>query len=262
MMDVENFWKLEGGEVNRVAIDLMRTQKPDSQLKKWLKVPGADCLLFDTITPEWITPVEKLGLPCYAMGGSVGRGSGVLSGTGFKLAQHIGKVIRELVELEHQKILLVMGRATDKSMSQVVHEQAAQVIAKYEKTKKVSLSAIMPDFANPTDWQSYWQETLPKECPSVVITDSVYLGLSLHNFCLTRRIQMPRDLSMVVLDDAEFFTWLNPIPTRYRYRKEQAFRHFRRWVRSGFVPGTTKFFTTDFVKGQTLGKATHGLRLR
>lgn len=39
--------------------------------------------------------------------------------------------------------------------------------------------------------------------------------------------RLPRDLSMVVLDAAEFLTWLNPTPTRYRYKKEQAFRHFR-----------------------------------
>ena len=258
VMRIENFWKIEQGEVNRVECDLARIRKPDSQLKKWLETSEPDCLLFDTIPRHWVKSVEELGIPCYAMGGSVGQSNGVLSGSGFRLAQHVEKVLHDLLELEHQRILIVMGRATDEEMKNEIHEETAQILAQHQREKEISLSAMIPDLINPSDWANWWKEALLKECPSVVITDSVYLALSLHNFCLARKIQMPRDLSMVVLDDAEFLTWLAPLPTRYRYKNDQAFRHFRSWVRGGFVPGTTKFFTRNFVEGQTLGRVGEG----
>ena len=252
LIQIENFWKVDQGELNRVECDLSRIRKPKAQLKKWLKTSETDCLLFETIPPHWLNPVENLGLPCYAMGGSIGNSMGILSGSGFKLAEHIAKSLQKLIELGHREILLVMGRATDKSMKSAIQAQTDRILADHQE---VSLSAMIPDLVSLTDWENWWHKELVKKQPTVVLTDSVYLGLSLHSFCLARRIEMPRDLSMVVFDDAEFLTWLNPIPTRYRYKTDQAFRHFRCWVRSGFIPGSIKFCTTDLIEGDTLGPA-------
>lgn len=259
LMQVENFWKAEDGEVSRVECDLMRIHKPEYLLNKWIRTLGVDCLVFETIaSSEWIVSVEKLGLPCYAFGGAKG-GRGILSRSGFQVVACIEILLRELLELGHRRILLVLGRATvEEEMRSAIQEMADPILAENWGGEELSFSLMIPDLVNPSDWQDWWKDTLLRERPTVVLTESVFQAICLHDFCLNQGIKMPLDMSMVVLDDADFLTWMSPIPTRYRYQKEEAFRHFRDWVRGGFRPGSIKKFDGKRVAGSTLGPAPEG----
>lgn len=254
LLQIDNFWKLENGEVHWVECDLARMRKPQSQLKKWLDVTGADCLLFDPIKPQWVVPVEGSGMPCYAMGGSFRHSCGILSGTGFHINRCIKNLLRQVLDLGHRHILVVMDRAaSEEHMRYALNKATSPILEKLAAGDQVNLTLLMPDLTNPTDWQAWWLDTLMREQPSVILLDSVYLGLSLHDFCLTQGINMPSDLSIILLEDAEFLTWLSPEPTRYRYKTEDAFRHFRSWVRSGMPPGFRKYFGAKHIGGKTLG---------
>lgn len=254
LMQVEIFWKAEGGEVSRVECDLMRNSKPSYLLKKWIRALGADCLVFETIaSAEWIMATEKLGLPCYAFGGASG-GRGILSRTGFQVTKCIEKSLPEILKLGHRRILLVIGRATvEQEMRNMIQEVTDPILEKDWGPEEVSFSVMIPDLVHPKDWQSWWRETLPRERPTIVLTESVFQAVCLHDICLNLGIQMPLDMSMMVLEDAEFLQWLSPLPTRYRYQYEEAFRHFKDWVRGGFAQGSIKFFSGEFIMGETLG---------
>lgn len=256
LIQIEGFWKAEGGDVNHVECDLMRSRKPTYMLKKWIKMSGADCVLFETISHEWIMPLEKSGLPCYAMGGSVRQGTGVLSGSGFRIIQCIENLLREALELGHRRILLVLGRATsEEAMRNAIQIATTPILEENWGNEAIDFSVMIPDLVNPSDWHDWWQTTLLRERPTMVLTESAFQAICLHNFCLDRGIRMPRDMSMVVLDDADFLEWLNPSPTRYRHKTEEVFRHFRSWVRGEFTQGSIKVFGAKLAGGKTLGSA-------
>ncbi|YCM42783.1 substrate-binding domain-containing protein [Verrucomicrobiaceae bacterium 227] len=254
VMLIEDFWKAEGGEVSRVTGDLRRIKKPDSQLLKWLEASGADCLLFENIAPEWRVSVERLGLSCYALGGSLAYNDGMISASGFGIVRCMEGMLRDILEMGHRRILIVMGRAlSEERMGENIQRRLAPILEEDWGREEVSLSFKAPDLANPSDWLDWWPTTLLSERPTVVLLDSVYQGVGFHGFCLSKGIKMPRDISMVVLEDAEFLEWLNPPPTRYKYRANDGFRHFKSWVRGGFVKGSIKVFGADLVGGRTLG---------
>lgn len=254
LIQIEQFWRSEGGQVSRMECDLMRSNKPDFLLKKWVRMTGANCLLFETVTYDWIDPAEKLGFPCYALGGSVPHSNGVLSGSGFRISDCISKVLRETLELGHRRIQLVMGRATpEKEMRSAIKKATDPILKEDWKGDQISFSVKIPDLVNPSDWLGWWKTMLRREQPTVVLTESVFQAVCLHNYCLASGIQMPRDISIVVLEDADFLAWLNPLPTRYRYQNEKTFRHFRDWMRGGFPQGSLKFFGAKLVGGKTLG---------
>lgn len=257
ILQIEDFWKSEGGQTSRVQCDLMRIRKPAYLLKKWISASGANCVFFDTITLEWVKAVETFKLPCYATGGSLRGSVGLLSGSGFKIVDCITGLLREVLELGHRRILLVMGRATpEEVMTSAVQESTAPIFAENWDGEEVSFSHMIPDLVHPSDWHEWWRMTLTKERPSVVITENVFQAICLNNYCLAHGIQMPRDMSLVVLEDADFLAWLQPSPTRYRHLHEDALRHFRSWVRGGFPHGSIKFLGAELVDGgQTLGPA-------
>ncbi|MBK1831924.1 substrate-binding domain-containing protein [Verrucomicrobiaceae bacterium R5-34] len=258
---MEDFWISEGGETSRVEGDLTRIHQPTYLLKKWLQMSGANCVLFETITPEWIAHLEHFGLHCYATGGHIGAGSGLLSGCGFKLVLCIDTLFRKLLALGHRRILLVLARATDEeSMAEAIRRTTDPILAETWDGEEITFSIEVPDLTNPSDWHHWWQSTLDREQPSVVVTENAFQGLCLNTYCLERGIQMPRDMSIVVLEDADFLTWLKPPATRYRYLYNEAFRHFRDWVRGGFSPGSVKALSAEQVGGASLGPAPQAAR--
>jgi len=247
---IENFWKIDGGEVTRVECDMMRNSKPRYQLEKWVKTIGADCLLFETIAQDWVIPAEEIGLPCFALGGFMKQSKGVISGCFFSIIQCIEKLLVDALELGHRRILLVTSRATPKDdMSASIHKATAPILTRDWDGEDAIFTLKIPDINNPSDWYDWWQKTILTEQPSLVMLDSVYQGLSLNDFCLDKGIRMPQDMSMIILEDAEFLAWMTPTPTRYRYQKEEAFRHFVTWVKCGFSRSSFKPLCADLVAG-------------
>ena len=78
-------------------------------------------------------------------------------------------------------------------------------------------------------------------------------ALSFHSFCLGNGIRIPDDVSMVVIDESYYPSWLNPPPTQYSFPHEKAVRHFQSWIRRGSPIGYWKNFPAEFVGGETLG---------
>ncbi|MGJ8655223.1 MAG: GntR family transcriptional regulator [Akkermansiaceae bacterium] len=256
LLQIEDHWKEEGGTVSYVESDLSRAQKPSYQLKNWVNKFNPNCLLFETIPKQWIKPTENMGLPCYATGGSVRQNNGILSGTGFAIVRCIDNLLNEALKLGHRRIQLVLARATrEQDMRKSIQRVTEPTLSKDWGGEEIDFSIKIPDLCNPSDWYNWWETMLRIERPTLVLTDSVFQAICLHNICLSAGVQIPTDISMVVMEDAEFLEWLNPIPTRYRTPKNEAFRHFREWMSNGFPEGSHKFLGAELIAGQTLGPA-------
>lgn len=186
LSNILDFWRSEGGEVSQVQCDLMRSHNPGHILKKWLNTYSPDCLLFDTIPPKWVIPLEELGLPCYANGGSIVSDKKILSGSGFKIADCIKHILREVLELGHRRIQLVMGRATtENDMRRAIEQVTDPIIAEDWEGDEISFSIEVPDLVNPKDWHDWWGAMLKRNRPTLVVTECVFQTIFLNDFCLT-----------------------------------------------------------------------------
>jgi hypothetical protein len=142
-------------------------------------------------------------------------------------------------------------------MRKAIMDRIAPILDEAPRAKRARVSILTPDLPDPDAWHGWWSKALAAEQPTLVIVDSVFEAMTLHNHCLSSGIRLPQDLSMIVMEDTPILRWLNPPPTCYRYPIEKVLRHFRRWVRAGFPPGRAKTFLADLAGGRTFGKIDH-----
>ena len=253
---ISELWRRSGGDVMREAGHLQRHREPKTLLARWIRKAGADSILLYLPPVAWVEVAESSGLPCYALGGVFLASSGILSGSGLSVSKFLVEVVREAIKLAHRRILVVIRRVASKaSMRESIAERIEHLLGDGANEQQVSVSVLTPDLPSPQDWHSWWSSVLVREQPTLVIVDSVYEAVSLHDHCLRHGIRMPQDLSMVVMEDTPILEWMNPPPTRYRFQNEKVMKYFRHWFQRGLAEGMIKVIRAKLVGGNTFGIA-------
>ena len=98
----------------------------------------------------------------------------------------------------------------------------------------------------------YWGRAFARIAPTAAIILRDTHLLSLYGYCAARRIEIPRQLSIVHLGRNPLLEWCHPPPRQTRYPLRHAQARFRRWVMGGLRPIGMKFFKLDVVPGESV----------
>jgi DNA-binding LacI/PurR family transcriptional regulator len=112
-----------------------------------------------------------------------------------------------------------------------------------------------------------WKETMHgfHECleslfrvtaPTAVIVDGIALWITTQQFLASRRVRVPRDLSLVCTDGTPDFAWCQPVISHIRWDSQPMVSRIVRWANQlakGKQDKRHVFTPAEFVRGGTIG---------
>lgn len=211
----------------------------------WLVLGGSRDIL------AWFA--EK-NMPVFAI---FGRYEGLqIAGTKPDKTMAMTKAVRELIGLGHRRIVLMTRR-----MRRLPNPGA------FEQTFLDTLEAggIEPGNYHLPDWPETvagFHDRLDRlfkfSPPSALILDEVAFFVAAMDFCASRGLRVPQDLSLMCLDSSPDFHWCRPAISHIAWDSAQVVRRVLRWVEKIGKRKTDQrqtYTKAEFIKGGTIGAA-------
>ncbi|MCE9520211.1 MAG: substrate-binding domain-containing protein [Verrucomicrobia bacterium] len=178
---------------------------------------------------------------------------------GCSVRRDMPKLIRRLVELGHRRIVLLIREEHLKPK----HSFFATLFL-----EALEEAGITPSSYNLPEW-GYQPEGL-RRCldslykvtpPTVLIVTEMSILLAVRDFQAQRGIIAPRDVSLISLDQNQFFKWCDPQVAHFVWDAKSLNRRVVRWAKHvavGIEDRRQIFTKTSFVEGGTIGPAPQG----
>lgn len=168
----------------------------------------------------------------------------------------IAAATSELIRLGHRRIVLLTRRARRLPLPGAVEQEFLNQLANH---------GIVPGPYNLPDWQesidgyqSCLESLFHVTPPTAMIIDEVPLFLATQQYLITRGLQVPRDVSLICMDESSELDWCRPSVAHIRWDSMQMVRRVLRWTANmavGKIDLSHNFTTTEFVNGGTIGMA-------
>lgn len=257
--DVRLEWRMIEKFLTNSEVILEKSPKSMSELK-W-DVPQIARMVESMNQDAWIVPAgskevlewfQNTGLPVYAV---FGRHSKLkIDGFSFEISQSWKTLADRLVELKHKRISVVLRK-----------ERRTPAIGEEEKLffERVSSMGIRPDSFSLPDWEetpsgfhSLLDSLFRFTPPTALILPETYLVHSAFQYFSSMGIKVPKDVSLVSMEDCEEFKWSSPPITRISKDFNLPCQAVSKWVDviSGGKPAPKQktVCPVEFIEGGTL----------
>lgn len=229
-----------GMEVNRVARMVEKTEAD-----AWVVLAASREVL------EWFVARD---VPTFALFGR--RGGLPLAAVGPDKRPTLVEATRMLVGLGHRKIVL-LARALRRLPRPGAVEQAF--------LDELKANGITPGDYHLPDWEetaagfhARLASLFKFTPPTALIVDEAPFFVAALQFCASRGIRVPADVSMVCTDADPTFVWCNPPVSHIRWDAGPVVRRIVKWVADvsrGKMNLRQTLTPSEFVKGGTIGPA-------
>lgn len=235
-------WEEAGGSVVVKDMDyIYHKQPPSNFIKRMIQQYGVSAVVLDIAPETWITGVLEAGISLYCRGGK--RPEGVkLSGIGYEMTRTLREVLEYSGAKGHKRVLV----PCDAYFSSVI-EDMRRVYRAVQQVSEKEAELFVPHFmeGSPQVWVDYWDTAFTKLKPTIVICVSIAMTTSLISYCNMRKLSIPGDVSVLVMDYNESLTWFQPALQMMAYPYERSDKHFERWVKGGLQPIGMKIFNLE-----------------
>jgi DNA-binding LacI/PurR family transcriptional regulator len=206
--------------------------------------PGA--LLLHMPWKGWVREAAAR-LPQYQLGGPIDEVDAI-SHSASSLGREVRHLVARLTSLGHRRIMFPTY-GWDQAIWLTLTENLRLIGLK--KTVNETWNDWCPQFAErfPDVCEGYWQKAFARMRPTAVVVFEDALLLSLYTYCSSRKIAIPDDLTVVLLNYNELFEWLRPQPMMMRFPLKAAVSHFQQWLDGGLKPVGTKLFDLEMIQG-------------
>ena len=229
-----------GMEVNRVARMVEKTEAD-----AWVVLAASRKVL------EWFVARQ---VPTFALFGR--RGGLPLAAVGPDKRPPYREVTRMLVGLGHRRIVLMARRLRRLPQPGAVEQVFLDELAAH---------GISPGDYHLPDWEetaagfhARLESLFMVTPPTALIVDEAPFFVAALQFCASRGLRVPADLSMICTDDNPAFEWCTPPVSHIRWNSGPVVRRIVKWV-ADVSRGKTNLRQTltpaEFVKGGTIGPA-------
>jgi hypothetical protein len=227
-----------GMNVQSITSNFRRTEAD-----AWIVAAGARPLL------EWFVKEE---VPVFAI---FGRLTGLpLAGAISDKGAAIAKATQQLIKLGHRRIVFLTRRALR------IPQRAPllQIFLDELEAHGISTGAYnLPDWDEDVDGfhrilNNLFQHTAPT---ALVVDESAFLVATIL-FLQSRRLQVPKDVSLICTDGDPHFTWCRPSVAHIRWDTAPVVRRALRWadnVARGKQDTRQKVVNAEFFEGGTIG---------
>lgn len=199
-------------DVARVA-KLVKEEHADG----WVVVSGSVQVL------EWFVQEQ---IPVFAFFGR--RQDLDIAGAGPDKIKALQQAVDRLVELGHQRIVLLTHQIR-RLPEPGLFERA--FIHALEQKGLPTGPYNLPDWDNSVkDFHRCLEGLFRFSPPTAIITDEVPQYAAVMQFCLSRGLRVPKDLSMVCNDSDTIFDLFQSMPARIDWDAEPVIRHLLRWA--------------------------------
>jgi DNA-binding transcriptional regulator YhcF (GntR family) len=239
-------WSKVHGEMTWAGVDYARCRRPGRVLDTLIKRHAPGALLLHMPWKGWVRDAAAR-LPHYQLGGSLGEVD-VTSHSASSLGREVKRLVAWLTSLGHWRIMFPTY-GWDQAIWLTLTENLRLI--GLEKPVNEAWDDWCPRFAErfPDVCEGYWQKSFARVRPTAVVVFEDALLLSLYTYCSSRKIAIPDDLTVVLLNYNELFEWLRPQPVMMRFPLKAAVSHFQQWLDGGLKPVGTKYFNLEMIQG-------------
>lgn len=162
--------------------------------------------------------------------------------------------VQRLSKLGHKKISSIIHLPTEQSRENVIHKiQGAFTSSGIDFHPSYNLPQLLND-----DFQGLWDclnSLFTHSPPTAIIVTEIHQLITLYSFCLSRGLQIPRDLSVIVTKESRNVEWFYPLPTHYLAPISQYVSHLQRNIEH-YPTGEVEpvFLKPEFIKGQSISR--------
>lgn len=211
----------------------------------WIVVAGSYPVL------EWFAGRRE---PVFAMFGP--RSGLPIAGGGPDKSRVVGKIVRRLVELRHNRIVL-MSRTARRLPEPGVYELA--YLAALRENGITPSAYHMPDWEDTMEGFHTRMEQLFRVTPptALMLEEPLFYVATLH-FLAARGIRVPHDLSLICMDDDETFGWCRPTVSHIGWEQAPLVKYTLDWAKniSRGKPDIRQFSApTNYHEGGSVGPA-------
>ena len=251
LIDCKNKLEPAGHTVFYAPSHLTELQMDVRRLARMVKKTGADAWVVVGGTSEVLQWFIQQKIPAFALYGR--RRKLKIAGVGPDNIPALVEATRRLVELGHQRIVLLDSLF---SVSEPGTAGSAFLDA-------LSAAGITTGSYNLPGWEggheglyAYLDSSFQHTPPTAIIASSSPIYFATLHFLLNKDIQVPRDLSLVCVDDDPHFSECRPSVSYIRWSSRVVANRIVRWVGNislGKEDTRQTSIKADFIEGGTMG---------
>ncbi|PXA03380.1 hypothetical protein DDZ13_11835 [Coraliomargarita sinensis] len=227
-----------GMRVNRVARFVQKTEADG-----WMILGGNHEIL------TWFANQPE---PVYAIFGR--QASVKIGGVSVSRSQALSRAVQRLVELGHQRIVLMVRPDRRKPSPGLFERQFLETLSRYGIHTG---SYNLPDWEDePEDFRACLDALFSFTPPTALVFDQSHLYFAAQQHLAQRGLVAPRDVSMLCNDPDIVFRWSAPRVSHLRWDSGRLIRHARRWagqLARGQARRKKSVVEAEFVEGGTIG---------
>ena len=213
------------------------------QTDAWIVAAGSREVL------EWFS---NGSVPVFAFFGGWSR----LPIAGIGVRKDTGRVIRQLIDLGHRRIVL-LARGDHLKSGQMLFQEEFLDALRINDIKTGSYN--MPAFGNqPKDLHRCLDSLFRARPPTAIIVSEVHIMLAVRDYLARRGFLAPRDVSLICYDHDLTFKWFDPVVAHFAWDIPPITRRVVRWAKNvarGKDDCRQTFTMSRFVEGGTIGPA-------
>lgn len=247
-------WEKSGGTVQSVRMDFTRCRHPAALLRESVKNHRADAILLHVPPRRW-TEAALTVCPVFLSGG---EWEGLpITGVGFSTAAEIGRCIRRLQRLGHHRIAMPHDDAGGQMTQTIRGALAAALDLAPEGPEVAALTPVCRD-REPGAWLRLWKALFNGVKPTaIVVWDDIHF-LSLAGCCHALGLHIPRDVSVICLEQTGHLNWCHPRPCQMKFPVRDAVAYLMKWKRSGCRALGMKHVALEACEGETVIRLCQG----
>lgn len=255
IVDLQHQLKEAGHRAEYTSRTLLELGMDVSKVARLVDQTKADAWVICSGSREILAWFAAQSVPAFALFGR--RRTVPIAAAGPDKSLALADAVRRLVVLGHRRIVLMVREEIRKPRPSNVVQKAF--------LDELETHGITPGPYNLPDWEqtpSGYRDALESlfkvTQPTALILDEVWQVVPTLQFCLSRGIQIPRDLSLVSGDPDPSFDWSVPPISHIRWDPAPVVRRVVRWVNAvaiGRLDLRQTLTHAEFVPGGTIGPA-------
>lgn len=189
--------------------------------------------------------------------GMFGRRRGLpIAGAGPDKSEAVGEIVRRLAGLRHSRIVLMTR--TGRRLPEPGATEVAYLTALREN--RIEASAYhMPDWEDTMEgFHTRMDQLFRVTPPTALILDEPLFYIAALHFLAVKGLRVPRDLSLICMDDDAVFEWCRPTVSRIGWEHTPLVKHTLSWANniSNGKPDIRQLTVpTSFHEGGSVGPA-------
>lgn len=249
---IRNHGERQGYSVVYESMNMVGRRKIDSNLDRLIHIHKATHLLLARPTENVVFSAAEKKLPYYCLGGDVPYSVLKCDVSLVLLEDMIHPAVVHLASHGHTRFLCPMQLGREP-----INEKMWDLLLKDERIhlSKADFESSFPlqDLTQPDCLLSFWVKEFSYKPPTAVIIEHFTELLSFYQFCNSKNLSIPEDVSVVALFDDPALAWLSPSLTRFVVPTKKMTRLVFNWIsRNSLVSKGAKVISPQVVEGSTV----------